>query len=191
MSCSDWEERIALYAGGDLSAAQVSDVERHVSECAGCQVLLSGLRESLELLREAHEEPLDAAHFVAVRARVLSELERGRRPWWWYAWVYAMVAAAMVVLIAVRPKRLAAPEPAAATKTMATAPASVATSLATAETSAGATPTPPPRRGRRRPKPSVEVIARSAEKPAESIVVKLITDDPDVIIYWITDTKGE
>jgi hypothetical protein len=29
--------------------------------------------------------------------------------------------------------------------------------------------------------------------PAEPLVVKLITDDPDVVIYWITgsETKGE
>jgi hypothetical protein len=30
-----------------------------------------------------------------------------------------------------------------------------------------------------------------AEPPAERLVVKLLTDDPDVIIYWITDSKGE
>jgi hypothetical protein len=34
-------------------------------------------------------------------------------------------------------------------------------------------PVPPP------PKP---------ETPAEPLVVKLITDDPDVVIYWIADT---
>jgi hypothetical protein len=28
-------------------------------------------------------------------------------------------------------------------------------------------------------------------EPAESMVVKLLTNDPDVVIYWITGTKGE
>ena len=72
MSCVDWEERIALYAGGDLAAAEAQAVERHVAECGGCQLLLSGLRESLGLLREAHGEPVEAAHFAAVRARVIN-----------------------------------------------------------------------------------------------------------------------
>ena len=30
MNCGEWEERVALYAGGDLAA-----VERHVEQCAG------------------------------------------------------------------------------------------------------------------------------------------------------------
>jgi hypothetical protein len=27
--------------------------------------------------------------------------------------------------------------------------------------------------------------------PGPPIVVKLLTDDPDVVIYWITDNSGE
>jgi hypothetical protein len=34
-------------------------------------------------------------------------------------------------------------------------------------------------------------VVVKAEKPAEPLVVKLLTDDPIVIIYWITDSKGE
>jgi anti-sigma factor RsiW len=79
MNCVDWEERIALYAGGDLAPAEAQAVERHVAECAGCQMLLSGLRQSLALVREVHSEPVEAAHFAAVRARVLAELERVRQ----------------------------------------------------------------------------------------------------------------
>ena len=54
MNCSVWEERIALYQGGDLPSGQVQEVERHLGECAGCQVFASGLKETLEVLREAH-----------------------------------------------------------------------------------------------------------------------------------------
>jgi anti-sigma factor RsiW len=75
MKCSDWEERIALHAGRDLPPAEAAEVERHLRECAGCQVLASGLQQSLALLKEAHHEPLAAAHFLAVRARVVAELE--------------------------------------------------------------------------------------------------------------------
>jgi len=42
----------------------------------------SGFEETLKLLREAHREAIPEAHFAAVRARVLSELAAGRRPWW-------------------------------------------------------------------------------------------------------------
>ena len=104
MNCRDWEERIALYAGGDLPPVEAAEVERHVADCAGCQVLLSGLRQSLELLREAHGEPVDPAHFAAVRARVLAKLERECRPWWRQAWVVGPAMAALVLLVALWPK---------------------------------------------------------------------------------------
>jgi Putative zinc-finger len=76
MNCSEWEERLALDAGEDLGEAERAAVERHVSECAGCQVFLSGLKGSLARLKEAHEEPVAEPHFAAVRARVLSQLRR-------------------------------------------------------------------------------------------------------------------
>ncbi|MGA9626465.1 MAG: zf-HC2 domain-containing protein, partial [Bryobacteraceae bacterium] len=79
MNSSDWEERVALHAGGDLPPAEAAEVERHLRECAACQVLASGLKQSLALLKEAHNEPLAPAHFSAVRARVMAELEQKRR----------------------------------------------------------------------------------------------------------------
>lgn len=157
MNCSDWEERIALYAGGDVS----DGVEAHLAECASCQLLLSGLRSSLELLREAHNEPVEAAHFAAVRARVLAELERGPARRWRFGWVYAMAAAAVVLLIVLWPRpelRLALPMPHA---------------------------------------PAAPLVAKvplpyhQAAQPSETVVLKIETDNPDVVIYWIAETKGE
>ena len=185
MNCSIWEERIALYAGSDLTAAEASEVERHVGDCAGCQVLLSGLRESLELLRETHAEPVAEAHFAAVRARVLSELERESKPLWRRPWVYAMVAAAMLLLVAVRPK-----DPKEEKRIEVVQPAPVAPVAQVEAEPVPERPAQPPHR-KRRPQPAPVAIAVKAEQPAEPLVVKLLTNDPDVIIYWITDTKGE
>jgi anti-sigma factor RsiW len=172
MNCFDWEERIALYAGGDLAPAEVQAVERHVAECAGCRLLLSGLRESLSLVREAHIEGVDAAHFAAVRARVLAELERGPARRWRFGWVYALAAAAVVILVAMWPR----PEQ---RMVVAMPPAPAAPAVARAVL--------PPRHYRR---PVVKPVARP-EEPAEPMVVKLLTNDPNVVIYWITGTKGE
>ena len=178
MSCNDWEERIALYAGGDLAPAEAQAVERHVAECAGCQLLLSGLRESLGVLREAHADPVEEAHLAAVRARVLSELGSGANRRWRLGWVYAMAVAAMVLLMAVWPrpaKRVVVTVPSAAVVPVAEAPRAEPTAPAVV-------------RHRKRPR---KVVVVKAEEPAERLVVKLLTDDPNVIIYWITDSKGE
>ena len=98
MNCVEWEERVALHAGGDLAGGEAAEVERHLGECPGCQVMWSGLRDDLAVMRAAHAESPAAAHFTAVRGRVMAELERQARPWWRMSWVYGMAALAAVLL---------------------------------------------------------------------------------------------
>jgi hypothetical protein len=40
-----------------------------------------------------------------------------------------------------------------------------------------------------RRKPAVRLVRTAL--PATPLVVKMVTDDPDVVIYWISDTRGE
>ena len=170
MNCVEWEERVALYAGGDLAPRDVQAVEQHVAECAGCQMLLSGLRESLALVREAHSEPIESAHFAAVRARVLAEIEGGRVRWWRYAWALAAAAAGVVLLAVLWPRteeHLALHTPAAPT-----APAIARVEL----------PRVPAR---------VHPVRSAAAEPAETVLMKIETDNPDVVIYWIAESKGD
>ena len=189
MNCVDWEERIALYAGGDLAPAEAQAVERHVGECAGCQLLLSGLRESLRLVREVHGEPVEAAHFAAVRARVFAELERTPARRWRFAWGFAMAAAAAVLLIAMWPR------PERKTMTHALVPAPVVSHGGAGPQVRGGPPGPVSGRarvGRKAPaRGPTRTTASAPPEPAEPMVVKLLTNDPDVVIYWITSTKGE
>jgi len=165
MNCREWEERIAA----DLDDPGVL---RHVADCAGCQVFASGLRETLETLRIAHAEPIAPAHYAVVRARVMAEL-RPRRRW---GWVWAAVGVAVVVSM--------------------TAAVEVRREMRVAELPlrvAAVVPPPPPApvmKRRRLPVVKRPVVAKKAV-PAEEIVVKVETGDPDVVIYWITETKGE
>jgi len=170
MSCSDWEGRIALYSGGDLDPAEAAAVERHVAECVGCQILLGGLRESLQFLHEGHSEGIEEAHLTSVRSRVMADL-RGRTPWWRPVWVYGVVAAAVLVLARPSPPRL--PKVAK----MDALPRVVA-------------PMQTPPLPESRPKPR---RPRAIRPPAaaETVLVKLETNNPDVVIYWITETKGD
>jgi len=150
-------------------------------------LLLSGLRESLVLVREVHGEPIEAAHFAAVRARVLAELERAPARGWRFAWGLAMAAAAMVVLMAIWPRQ--------ELKTVTHVPAPVVRAGGADPPVGGGTLGPPARtsrtvRPRRKAGPGgPERTGGSA--PPEPMVVKLLTNDPDVVIYWITGTKGE
>jgi len=166
MSCKEWEERVALHVGGDLPAEIASAVERHLAGCSGCQVLWSGLRESLELLQAAHAEPLPPAAYTAVRARVLAELSMRRQPWWRWAAGLAAAALLLLVALAVRPLPKVEPLPPLA---LAVPPAPSVRAMAI--------PAPP------RPKPRPHLAAA----PRQPLLVRLVTNDPNVVIYWIAD----
>lgn len=184
MNCADWEERIALYEGGDLAPDEAAAVEGHLAGCAGCQVFASGVRQSLALLREAHAEPLDASAFAAVRARVIGELERRPAGRWWLVLAAACAAALLVAIFAIR----TAPAP-RQTVALRTAEPPRVEILRPAEPSPAPAPAVVVRvhhhRARRRP--PLE-SPKAEEKP---LVVKMVTDDPNIVIYWIADTRGE
>jgi hypothetical protein len=167
MNCREWEERLALYAGDDLDSASHTEVERHVTECAGCQVFLSGLKDSLERLKEAHADPVGEAHLAAVRARVLARVRRDRRR----VWVWGLVGVAAALLLALLPARREIPAPPVAV--LAHPPAPVV----------ALTPARVEHHARHIKKPPRTQIAAAAEP----VVIKLLTDDPDVVIYWISD----
>lgn len=173
MNCLDWEERIALHAGGDLVGEEAAEVERHVGDCAACQVFWSGLRETLGELRDVHAEGPEPAHFVTVRAGVMAEIERGRRIWRRLAWVSGVgIAAAVMVAVLVRPGPL--PK----------LPAPVAMSIPPAEVARPVARSMPP--GRRR---QPALAAPHSSKEREAVMVKYQTADPDIVIYWIGENE--
>lgn len=185
MNCANWEERIALYMGEDLGRVEAREVEQHLAECPGCQLFASGIRESLAILREAHLGDTNDAACSAVRARVIAALEPERRPFWRSPWVYSLYAAALLLMLFVflprhraeiARREVPAPQPlviAAPPVPVEAAPVRVARVRR-------------PHRLVKRASPPL--IAAHPEKP---LVVKLVTDDPNVVIYWITDTRGE
>jgi len=174
MTCSDWEARIALYSGGDLAFEEGAEVERHLAGCAGCREFRQGLEETLALMRAVHAGPLASADYSAVRAGVLERIDRRRRHAWALVWAGGLAAAMALGLLFFVPR----PRPVEPLQFALTPPAAsppVRTEM------------PAPRRRRvRRTHPGPAIAPAS-----EPFVVKLVTDDPDVVIYWIVDDKGD
>jgi hypothetical protein len=137
--------------------------------------------KTLEILREAHREAIPEAHYAAVRARVLAQLAMERKPWWRRIWVYGFAAAAVmlmavIVMATFWPKP--APQPFVAQQTPAP---SVRPQDETP-------PVPAPVAHNRRPRlPGRPAVYRVVGPPVpQPLVVKLLTNDPDVVIYWFS-----
>ena len=161
MNCVEWQERIALHAGGDAAPDEAATVERHLGECAGCQIFWSGMKESLAALSEVHAELPEAAHFAAVRARVIGEIEGSRRGWRRLAWLSA-VAATAVLAVALWPSGTEIP---AAPRMMASIPSAPLV----------ISPARPTH------------VARVRPEKREPLTIRLQTSDPNIVIYWIAE----
>ena len=133
----------------------------------------------VDLLREAHRESIDPAHYAAVRARVLGQLRRRRHPFWRRAWAWGLAAAAVAIAI------LMLPRPVGRTSRPAFLVYGPSAPMAEA-------PIPVPARRGHRVLAKAKQEGRPGGQPhLDGVTIKLMTDDPNVIIYWIADAEGE
>jgi hypothetical protein len=159
MTCSDRERDLALYAGGD---SEDGTLARHVETCPRCREYVDSMRT---LLAGMTPDTVPAAPPIA--AAVMRTIRRRR----YSLAALAVTAAAATVLIAAGVSMLMRP-----VAIIAIAPPAPAGAIVTAEPL------------RSTPKThSVKHHRAKTATPAEPVVVKLVTDDPNVVIYWITD----
>lgn len=190
MSCQEYDDLLALFAGGDLDASVEERIESHIATCSNCRATVEELRSHREVLAGLADEAVDDTVLRSVRRRVMARIEpRAHRTGAWrWAWAAAAAIGAILVSVAVLKHP---PDQAPVSTTQRPHPAPT---VRAAETSA------PPTENLAAQTQSVTQITRvwtppSArpirEKAAEPLVVKMITDDPDVVIYWLVDSEGE
>jgi len=76
-------EKLALWAEGDLAEAETAFLPRHLEECPGCKSFLLELEESQRAVRELAAEDPPLADLAALRARILLETTSHKRsPSW-------------------------------------------------------------------------------------------------------------
>jgi hypothetical protein len=166
VTCQEYEPLIALYVEGDVNEP---GIEQHLAQCSGCRELLEDLQASQSALKELGS--VDAAFLSAVRSGALAKMERRRLPVWPLAWAFAI---ALLLILAI-PRTPPATGRAAADPAVIQAPVPV-------PTVAHASPKPRKSRARLRTRKSA---------PAEPLVVKMLTDDPNIVIIWLVDRTGD
>jgi hypothetical protein len=177
MNCDRWQERIALFTGGDLALNETALVEAHLGECAECKAFERSLSETRAMLLSLRD--VDESQVKAVRSGVLRQLQERRRPaaLSWISYAAAIAALAFgITLWRSRVEPRAGVARVAARELVAVQPPVIVPVEKRAA---------PAKRVRHvRPKPAPAAVSA---QDAEPTVVTLYTDDPDVVIVWITD----
>jgi hypothetical protein len=164
MNCSDWQMRIATEEAGP-------EVERHLAECGECRAFVSDLAAIADGMRAMDA---DAAAYAVVRARVMEAVRPRRRFVWLYAAAAGLATACLALIWITAPLRAPAPPP----------PAAVVYRIAPPEWKPPVAVIPAKRRVVHRP--------FRTQPPAEQLTaIKLLTDDPNVVIIWLLDKKGD
>jgi anti-sigma factor RsiW len=199
------EELLALYIEGDLPQVQAALIANHIDACDVCSVFAAELRESQAVLKSIQAEPVTAAALASVRTGVFREVERVEKSFVWlrlerllwsgfrrrYAlagFAIAMITAA-VVWHSSRPSQIH-------TEQITAEPVQVAAAVAEDAPSVVAAPPKVVHRGinrTRRAKPNPPTESTLPDLPAgepKQIVVKIVTDDPNIVIYWLLDGPG-
>jgi len=147
----------------ELLLAEGADCEEHLRVCSGCHAFAQELRENAAALGEMGAEEYVLEHAPA----------RGRPPGIWIGG-----AAAAMLLLALAPLWPRKP----ALPFIAPPPVRIASSLPMLPLVAAASPLVRFRKVRQaQPKP--ESVRE------ETMLVKMLTPDPDVVVYWIVEPK--
>jgi anti-sigma factor RsiW len=211
MKCRAFEPLIALDVTGDLRQPERDRVAAHLETCANCQALAAELRDGQSMANLLRSHAVPSTALSAVRERILDEVA-GLEPA--PAWLLAMhrvifaglrrkTAIAGMGLIAIISGSLWYGQP----------PVAVLPTNAPAEQMARIEMPPPvdipsavpvltPQSVARLQLPKPLVVAPPSEpqsnaspedvaSEASQIPMKFVTDDPDIIIYWLPNDKGD
>ena len=186
MTCREYEPLIALYVEGDL---EDRELERHLAECSDCRELLEDFRASQAALKEL--AAVDAVFLSAVRAGVLDKIEGRRRRVWPWAAVFAAAAVLILAMMTAPQKPIAVGQTARPS-----APRGVPADGGADPLVRGRPPGRPPVIAQALPKakrsrPGGRLRTRGSAPPAEPLVVKMLTDDPNIVIIWLVDQRGD
>jgi anti-sigma factor RsiW len=202
VNCVEFEERIALFVENDLSDAEVTAVDRHLESCAQCREFAAELRASQAMLKGLRREPIDDAAFADVRSQVIRRVSNARTAHMWPKYAIAATLLVMLAAAALWKTRPASPVGVpAVTAHIGPGPALSLPAVAAPMQGASQIPRMTVRHGRTKSPPNVHLhLARQNIQPsrpvhpqgvnAEPLVVKLLTNDPQVVIYWLVDQNG-
>jgi len=188
MKCPDFEKLIALDLERDLPERKGKAVAEHLKACRPCQEFLEKVKATQTLLKSLAQESVDDGVLQEVRQSVLKRLPAEEERQGFPVWRYALGAGvtAVMVLAAItlwRPSndRVRDVTRAAPNQTATEAGRQQSPTL-TLRSSVRATKRRSALHRRRYFNSSL-----TASERRQQLTIKVVTDDPNVVIYWLVD----
>ena len=188
MACHEFEQLVALFVEDDLPPTERRHTEAHLRLCAPCARLAEELKESQSLFKSIRQQVPTQTMLTVVRTRVLEQAHT-RVSWFERIFLSAFGQRATLAGLALlllgssalwvwkQPADMPIPSPPRLTPVL---PAPVpAPAVAT-----HVTDVKPVQRGH-------APLAEKKPDVARETTIKWLTDDPNVIIYWLVEEKGD
>ncbi|HLQ78672.1 MAG TPA: zf-HC2 domain-containing protein [Terriglobia bacterium] len=215
MNCAAFEKSIALYVGNDIRVSERRSVETHLEGCAACRELANDLRESQSVFKALRSGAVNASALTDLRQRVLNEVGDLEPAPGWVVALHRLIFAGLRQRAAVAGFALAAlvsgslwfGQPRVVVSPAEPGPVAIARFEAPSAPDNYPLSNVTPRITTVRPTPKHSAISvavslelSTAELPAEPATLhtqntlapmKFLTDDPDIIIYWLPKDKGD
>jgi anti-sigma-K factor RskA len=207
MNCRGWNPHIALYVEGDLDPDLTRQVEAHLGACVECRAFAEELQGSQAAVHQLRSEIIENASLNRVRMSVLDQVRRMNESrtwldrirmlfWGGMRWRYAVLGGAALAVVSLAAWRLSIKEipagPQIAQIAVPPAPAPPPVTVEAHKTTVQAARSVAPKK-QRSVKPSRMAVAdppAQEEPPKPDTVVRIFTDDPNVVIYWLLDQTG-
>src|SRR5262245_6143476 len=213
MNCRGWNPHLALYVEGDLEQDLELELEAHLALCDECQSFADSLRETQVTFRQVRNDVIETASLDRIRANVLRQVQAieerrgwidrlGMLLWSGWSWRYSVLGCVTLILVSAvawQLTRRASPvEPQSRVVTSpAPAPHANETVSAVPENPRSVVQPPAVAAARVAPVAEEEVAAPEpivseavTEERSTDSVVQLLTEDPNIVIYWLIDPNG-
>ncbi len=172
MNCGGYQRLAALDGSAELTPRLSRRLHRHMAACAACREMAESVAGLPADLAGLEAGDIDEGALVRARSRALGRIQTERRPARLWPWLLPIPAAAALAFLLLTP-RVPAP------------PAAVVHNIA-----------PPAQWDRRtasvvRPRPRRSGQTTKNDGLSYPLVIRLATSDPDVVIYWTVEGKGD
>lgn len=198
MTCTEYQEQIALLVSGDLPEQEAALVQRHVDECSECQKLSQELAADREAVQDLAAWPDDAAR-QQLRAGVLSRLQPQRQQRKTWLWQVAAAAGLLLAAVTAAVWQIPAPDSLSTVELRRAVPKISVPPVPVEVASRINQPKIPRKTGpsekyvaahRKAAEPQPGIRSVSLQKEGDVMAIKMTTNDPNVVIYWLTNDKG-